>query len=171
MQKRSVLTFVNKGYSTKNAHLPRKVCYNLGCFLKTLAYFFVSSFSQFSWGYKYRFWQIFVEVIEEFPILIIQPKTSASAASTNEYFESNWAGTALKIQHLALATSGTKTAGSVPSRRRDSPSTGTLFPRLHIVLDHHLCLSKIYNDEPQQHRERFGHYSINNNITIIKVYL
>ena len=40
----------------------------------------------FSQGNKYRFWQIFVETPEEFPILIIQSKTSAS---THEYSESN----------------------------------------------------------------------------------
>ena len=39
-----------------------------------------------SWGNKFRFWQIFVEALEEFPNLFIQSETSAS---THEYSESN----------------------------------------------------------------------------------
>ena len=41
-----------------------------------------------SLGNNCRFWQIFVEALEEFPNLFIQSKTSAS---THEYFESNCA--------------------------------------------------------------------------------
>ena len=46
---------------------------------------------KYSRGNKCRFWQVFVEAIKEFPIVIIQSKTSVS---THEYSESGRASIA-----------------------------------------------------------------------------
>ena len=71
---------------------------------------------------KSRFWQIFVEGLEEFPIVIIQSETSTS---THEYSENCHASIAQctyvysGIYVMLLSNFRTKIVGSVSSRRLD----------------------------------------------------
>ena len=75
---------------------------------------------QSSRGNKFRFWKIFLEAFKEFLNHFIQSKTTVSTPKAIEPANMS----------CCLATSWKKTAGSVPSRRRDFVINWYFSPRL-----------------------------------------
>ena len=109
-------------------------------------------------GSKHRILQFFVEILEEFPILIIQSKTSAS---THEYSESSPSGMTQRGYVMLLSNFGDdwpRTQSILGDRM--SPSTGICY-LIRVGLVGHSNRNAKFVEQPTSIFETFGVLTVN----------